>query len=135
MESHVPEQSLDGDRERRAHPELAAEQEYLDRAYDRLDEMRAAASRVAEGYAEVQRGGTHQARLERDVAEAYTRRRLASFDIGDAPLVFGRLDMRSRDGTGDGHTGEGGSGAPYYVGRMSVTDDDLVPLVVDWRAP
>src|SRR4029077_10200882 len=24
---------------------------------------------------------------------------------------------------------------PYYIGRISVTDDDLAPLVIDWRAP
>ena len=75
-------------------PELAAEQRHLDAAYARLDAMRRAAERVAEGYSDVNRGGTHQARLERDAAEAYTRRRLAGLDIGDTPLCFGRLDLR-----------------------------------------
>jgi DNA helicase IV len=105
-------------------PELEAEQRHIDAAYERLDSMRRAAEQVAQGYVDVQRGGTHQARLERDVAEAYTRRRLAEFDIGDAPLSFGRLDMV--DVT---------DGQPLYVGRISVNDDDLVPLVIDWRAP
>ena len=73
--------------------ELEAEQRHLDTAYARLDVMRRAAERVAEGYTEVTRGGTHQARLEREAAEAYTRRRLASLDIGDTPLSFGRLDL------------------------------------------
>src|SRR5437016_6789968 len=90
--------------------------------------MRKAASRVAEGYSEVQRGGTHQARLERDAAAAYTRRRLAALDIGDAPLAFGRLDLRP-GGPG------GADAAPFYIGRISVPDEDLTPLVVDWRAP
>ena len=92
----MPDQSDGGIRERRAHPELAAEQRYLDRAYGRLDEMRKAASRVAEGYSEVQRGGTHQARLERDTAAANTRRRLAALNIGYAPLSFGRIDLEPR---------------------------------------
>ena len=73
--------------------ELESEQRHLDTAYARLDVMRRAAERVAEGYTEVTRGGTHQARLEREAAEAYTRRRLASLDIGDTPLCFGRLDL------------------------------------------
>ncbi len=103
--------------------ELEAEQRYLDVAYGRLDEMRRAALRVAEGYADVRRGGTHQARLERDAAAANTRRRLAALDIGDNPLCFGRIDLRDR---ADG---------PYYVGRISVTDAEQAPLVVDWRAP
>src|SRR5262249_54343020 len=106
--------------------ELAAEQRHIDAAYARLDAMRRAAERVSEGYADVQRGGTHQARLERDVAEAYTRRRLAMFDIGDAPLCFGRLDLVP---------GEHGPEPPLYIGRISVGDDDLTPLVIDWRAP
>jgi DNA helicase IV len=107
-------------------PELAAEQHHLDTAYARLDVMRRAAERVAEGYTEVTRGGTHQARLEREAAEAYTRRRLANLDIGEAPLCFGRLDLVPTDGA---------ETSPYYIGRISVTDDDLTPLVVDWRAP
>ena len=81
-------------------PELAAEQRHIDAAYARLDAMRRAAERVAEGYTEVTRGGTHQARLEREAAEAYTRRRLAGLDIGDAPLCFGRLDLPRRSNSG-----------------------------------
>jgi DNA helicase IV len=129
MEPNVPDQSLDGDRDRRTHPELAAEQAYLDRAYDRLDEMRAAASRVAEGYAEVQRGGTHQARLERDAAAAHTRRRLAALNIGDAPLSFGRIDLEPAPRE------EHPDDDRFYIGRISVTEADQTPLVVDWRAP
>ena len=125
----MPEQSDSGVRERRAHPELAAEQRYLDRAYGRLDEMRKAASRVAEGYGEVGRGGTHQARLERDAAAAHTRRRLATLNIGNAPLCFGRIDLEPEPG--DEHPDDD----RYYIGRTSVTEADQTPLIVDWRAP
>ena len=107
-------------------PELLAEQRHVDAAYARLDVMRRAAERVAEGYTDVTRGGTHQARLEREAAEAYTRRRLANLDIGESPLCFGRLDLLPID-TDDV--------APFYIGRISVTDDDLAPLIIDWRAP
>jgi len=110
-----------------ADPELVAEQRYVDRAYDRLEAMRAAARRVADGYAEVGAGGTHQARLERDVAEGVTRRRLAALDIGAAPLCFGRLDLAA-DGSGD-------DGPLFYIGRVAVMDEEQVPLIVDWRAP
>jgi DNA helicase IV len=125
----VPEQSDGGVRERLPHPELAAEQRYLDRAYGRLDEMRKAASRVAEGYGDVGRGGTHQARLERDAAAAHTRRRLAALNIGNAPLCFGRIDLEPEPG--DDHPDDD----RYYIGRVSVTEADQTPLVVDWRAP
>ena len=81
-----------------SHPELLAEQRYVDAAYSRLDAMRRRARRVAAGYSDVRRGGTHQARLERDAAEDLTRRRLAALDIGDPPLCFGRLDLAEAAG-------------------------------------
>jgi DNA helicase IV len=102
-------------------PELAAEQAYVDAAYARLEAMRAAAERVRAAYADVRQGGTHQARLERDIAWEVTQRRLAELDIGDSPLVFGRLDLD--------HDGR------WYIGRTAVEDDAHTPLVVDWRAP
>jgi DNA helicase IV len=118
--------------------ELEAEQRHIDSAYARLDVMRRAAERVAEGYTEVTRGGTHQARLEREAAEAYTRRRLANLDIGEAPLCFGRLDLLPPSTPASSDSADSANSAesePYYIGRISVTDDDLTPLVVDWRAP
>lgn len=104
-----------------ADPEVAAEQAYVDGAYARLEAMREAAERVRAAYSDVRAGGTHQARLERDIAWDVTQRRLADLDIGDAPLVFGRLDL-----TDDQR---------WYVGRLAVEDDEHSPLVVDWRAP
>ena len=89
--------------------------------------MRSAAARVSAGYSEVGAGGTHAARLEREVAEATTRRRLAALDIRDHPLCFGRIDLEA------GPAEE--IGPRYYIGRLSVTDADQTPLVVDWRAP
>ncbi len=102
-------------------PEIQSEQAYLDAAYARLESMRKAARQVREAYADVRAGGTHQARLERDIAYDITQRRLADLDIGEAPLCFGRLDLE----TGD----------PYYIGRLAVEDADHTPLVIDWRAP
>jgi len=117
------------------HPELAAEQRHIDRAYGRLDAMREAARRVVEGYSEVGAGGTHQARLERDAAADLTRRRLAALDIGSTPLCFGRLDL-DLDLEPEPEPGpDAADGRVYYVGRIAVTDDDQAPLIVDWRAP
>src|SRR5437016_689896 len=88
--------------------------------------MRAAAERVRTAYADVRAGGTHQARLERDIAWDVTQRRLSDLEIGEAPLIFGRLDME-RTGPDEGPR--------WYVGRLAVEDDEHTPLVVDWRAP
>lgn len=105
----------------RSDPEIAAEQAYLDAVYDRLDAMRESAERVAAAFGDVRQGGTHQARLERDIAVETTHRRLAALDIGDTPLCFGRID-RVDD-------------TQFYVGRLAVDDEDRTPLVIDWRAP
>jgi DNA helicase IV len=102
-------------------PELAQEQDYVEAAYARLEAMRAAAERVRAAYADVRAGGTHQARLERDIAWDVTQRRLTDLDIGESPLLFGRLDMEDL--------------ARWYIGRIAVEDDTHTPLVVDWRAP
>ena len=102
------------------HPELPAEQAYIDRAYDCLDRAREQALRLR-GLTEVGRGGTHQARYERDVIEETVRNRLAHLEIGDAALVFGRID---RD-----------SGEAFHIGRLAVADERQEPVVVDWRAP
>ncbi len=106
--------------------DLASEQRHLDIAYARLEEMRSAAERVAEGFNEVRGGGTHQARVERDAAHAITRRRLAALEIGDAALCFGRIDRRPELGADE---------LTFYIGRLAVTAEDQTPLVVDWRAP
>jgi DNA helicase IV len=105
----------------RIDPEVAAEQAYVTAAYARLEAMRAAAERVRTAYADVRAGGTHQARLERDIAWDVTQRRLADLDIGESPLVFGRLDLERS--------------VRWYVGRLAVEDEGHTPLVVDWRAP
>ena len=105
--------------------QIAEEQAYVDAAYARLDVMRAAAESVRGAYSEVRAGGTHQARLERDIAYEVTARRLAELDIGEAPLLFGRLDL------------EPGASEPptWYIGRLAVDDAEHNPLVIDWRAP
>jgi len=102
------------------HPELSEEQAYIDHAYDCLDRAREQALRLR-GLTEVGRGGTHQARYERDVIEETVRNRLAHLEIGDAALVFGRID---RD-----------SGEAFHIGRLAVADERQEPVVVDWRAP
>ncbi|MDG2261631.1 MAG: hypothetical protein P8N50_04755, partial [Actinomycetota bacterium] len=102
------------------HPELAAEQAYIDHAYACLDSARQRATRLR-GMVEVGRGGTTQARYERDVIEEQIYNRLAQLQLGAASLVFGRID----DVEGDA----------FHIGRLAVADEHQEPVVVDWRAP
>ncbi len=108
------------------HPDLEAEQAYLDHAQASLE---AARHRVMglRRLAQSAREGTHQARVEAEVVEDTIRARLAQLETGDASLVFGRIDL--------GSTAQRPEGERFYVGRVAVADADQEPVVVDWRAP
>ena len=95
------------------HPELPAEQAYVDRAYDQLDHMRSTVARTQEAMA------TEWAALN---MEAWVKRRMRTFEDAERGLVFGRLTL---DGTP----------RPLYVGRRWVHDDEHESLVVNWQAP
>ncbi|MCU0311484.1 MAG: AAA family ATPase [Acidimicrobiales bacterium] len=123
------------------HPDLAAEQAYLDRAHACLEATRQAATKLT-SMVEVGRGGTEQARYEREVIIDTVVNRLHQLQLGDAALCFGRIDrpddrVGGTDGPG-GHDGGGDGAAPvesFYIGRIAVSDEDQEPVIVDWRAP
>jgi DNA helicase IV len=95
------------------HPELAAEQAYVDNAYEQLDKMRSTVARTQEAMA------TEWAALN---MEAWANRRMRTFEDAERGLVFGRLTL---DGTP----------RPLYVGRRWVHDSEHESLVVNWQAP
>ena len=108
------------------HPELESERAYIENAYSRLDEIKSRLREtLKEAYA-LERGGTPQARAERDVIVRATLERLDRLDFGSLALCFGRLD-RLPEGSAPGER--------FYIGRLAVADRDMEPLVVDWRAP
>jgi DNA helicase IV len=97
------------------HPDLAAEQAYIDDAYRCLAAMQERTARAA--------AISDSAAQEVDsaIAQAHLRHRLASLDADVPALSFGRLD-------------EEGAGDTWYVGRRHVEDARGDPVVVDWRA-
>jgi DNA helicase IV len=95
------------------HPELQAEQAYVDRAYEQLDRMRSTVARTQEAMA------TEWAALN---MEAWAKRRMRTFEDAERGLVFGRLTLD-------------GAPRPLYVGRRWVHDDEHESLVVNWQAP
>ena len=101
--------------------ELEAEQAYVDKAYECLE---AAKERVFHltSMVEVGKGGTNQARVERDAIWDSVSTRLGQLNMGDAALVFGRIDLNV-------------DSESFYIGRVGVWDDKQDPIVVDWRAP
>jgi DNA helicase IV len=88
-----------------------------------LEESRAAAAKLT-SMVEVGQGGTEQARFEREAIYNEVVSRLSQLDVGDAALVFGRIDQQPEAG-----------GESYYIGRLGVWDRHRDPVVVDWRAP
>ncbi|MFJ6135401.1 HelD family protein [Kitasatospora sp. NPDC092286] len=101
---------------------LRTEQACLTRLYARLDTVREETRRTLDGVlAQAGAGGTHQARLEREVRATEAARRCARLDAVERGLCFGRLD--ARDGT------------VHHIGRTGLTDEEYEPLLLDWRAP
>jgi DNA helicase IV len=96
------------------HPDLPAEQAYVDHAYDCLDRMRALVERAA---------GATDSEIAALALEAWAVRRLRTFEDAERGLCFGRLDLDTTP-------------KPLYVGRRWVHDDDDDELlVVNWQAP
>ena len=95
-----------------AHPDIPAEQAYLDHAYECLERMRQALLRTA---------GTAATAVAAEKIEAWVDRRLAAYEEAERVLCFGRIDLDSVED-------------PLYVGRRWVDDDDGA-VVVNWQAP
>jgi DNA helicase IV len=95
------------------HPDLPAEQAYVDEAYDSLDRMREALLRAAEA------GATEVAQ---QAIEDWASGRLRTYEDAERGLCFGRIDAET-------------TAEPIYVGRRWVHDDARRALVVNWQAP
>lgn len=108
------------------HPEFESEQSYINNAYDCLEHMRGSARQLQYSI-EATPGGTHQARLERDVVEEKALHRLARLQLGSESLIFGRIDHKGMEGPD--------SGERFYIGRLPVSDRAQNAIVLDWRAP
>jgi DNA helicase IV len=101
---------------------VRAEQEYVTMLYALLDQARERSEReLANVRARGGAGGTHQARLERDVSAAEHEKRLAQLNLTERGLCFGRTDDDKQD--------------TLYIGRIGLRDDDYELKLIDWRAP
>src|ERR1700761_6149940 len=101
---------------------VRAEQEYVTMLYALLDEARERSEQErANVRARGGAGGTHAARLERDVSAAEQEKRLSQLNLTERGLCFGRTDDDKR--------------ATLYIGRIGLRDDDYELKLIDWRAP
>src|SRR6476620_5523786 len=95
------------------HPELPAEQRYVDTAYDCLDRMRDALLRAA---------GAGATEVAQQAIEDWATSRLRSYEDAERGLCFGRIDSEE-------------SADPLYVGRRWIHDDARRALIVNWQTP
>ena len=105
----------------RATTPVAEEQEFVDRAYSRLDQLRSQ-YREQRQMIDANHGvGNAQGWTERDALATHFAELSSRLDNVEERLVFGRLDMKDH--------------ATHYIGRISLLDEHSAPLLVDWRAP
>jgi len=103
------------------HDEIEAEQSYIDAAYQRLEELRGDATKRTSGVLAQEWGGVLQAKVQREAFVKADSRRWASLNVGDQPLVFGRIDRSDQ--------------SIFYIGRAAIYDRFQDPMVLDWKAP
>jgi DNA helicase IV len=101
---------------------LRVEQAHVSMLYERLDIARERAeAALREAHGRGGQGGTHQARIEREVSAVEHARRLAQLSGVERGLCFGRID----DTEGD----------TYYIGRIGLRGQQNQLVLIDWRAP
>ena len=105
----------------RATTPVAEEQEFVDRAYSRLDQLRSQYREQRQKIDANHGVGNAQGWTERDALATHFAELSYRLDNVEERLVFGRLDMKDH--------------ATHYIGRISLLDEHSSPLLVDWRAP
>lgn len=105
----------------RATTPVAEEQEFVDRAYSRLDQLRSQYREQRQKIDANHGVGNAQGWTERDALATHFAELSSRLDNVEERLVFGRLDMKDH--------------ATHYIGRISLLDEHSTPLLVDWRAP
>jgi DNA helicase IV len=118
-----------------ANSELAAEQAYVDHAYECLERTRRAATALREVGRVEGPGGTFQARFEQDATQVSVAARLNQLQLGDQSLCFGRIDTRLAGGAYAYEDSDELEVEAFYIGRLAVADEHQEPIVIDWRAP
>lgn len=114
--------------------EIATEQRHVDRVYTQLARVRESVAKMeASGY-RMSGAVVPGSLVDRDAMVFHAARQRSILDSEHEGLVFGRLDLRDH-------------AKPRYVGRIGIredgsireddggAEDDIEPLVIDWRAP
>jgi DNA helicase IV len=110
--------------------ELEREQDYVAGLYARLDALQDEAKRQLDAIRIQDVGGNHQGRSERDTFARIYEDRIAQLREVNDRLAFGRLEFAPTDATSDGE-----EPVHRYIGRIGLRDEELQPILLDWRVP
>ncbi|KAB6829236.1 AAA family ATPase [Bifidobacterium longum] len=100
--------------------QLHEEQQAVDRAYGRLDDLRAEMWQRLDTVRAAGSHGSPTQRSERDSFATMYENRLTQLRSVEDRLVFGRLDAKNDD--------------RHYIGRIGLSSPDHEPILTDWRA-
>ena len=113
--------------------ELQREQQYVATLYARLDALQREAEQQLDAVRLLDVGGNHQGRSERDTFARIYEDRILQLREVDERLAFGRLEFEPEAAGG---ADDGTDGSVFrYIGRIGLRDEDLQPLLLDWRVP
>jgi DNA helicase IV len=112
--------------------ELSREREYVSTLYARLDALRQEAE-VQLDAVRLTKPGTHQGYSERDAFTRIYEDRISQLRNIDERLAFGRLTLEATPDADDDDPAQ--RPVHHYIGRIGLRDDDLQPLLLDWRVP
>ena len=115
--------------------ELQREQEYLKRLYARLDSLRQSAEEQLDAIRRLDVGGNHQSRSERDTFARMYEDRVSQLRQVNERLAFGRLELARSTAASDDTDGSDAEPRFRYIGRIGLRDENLAPLLLDWRVP
>ncbi|HSP74654.1 MAG TPA: UvrD-helicase domain-containing protein, partial [Cryobacterium sp.] len=111
--------------------ELQREQQYVANLYARLDALQREAEQQLVAVRRLDVGGNHQSRSERDTFARLYEDRIVQLREVDDRLAFGRLEVAASDAD----SGSDSDSVYRYIGRLGLRDEDLQPILLDWRVP
>ncbi|MHB1172216.1 MAG: HelD family protein [Lacisediminihabitans sp.] len=110
--------------------ELERERGYVRTLYARLDELQREAEVQLAAVRKLNVGGNHQNRSERDTFARMYEDRIVQLREVNERLAFGRLELAV-----DQNSPDGGEPTHRYIGRIGLRDENLQPILLDWRVP
>ena len=122
--------------------ELQHERGYVRTLYARLDQLQGEAEQQLAAVRRLDVGGNHQGRSERDTFARMYEDRIVQLREVNERLAFGRIEFAGSDPDGDadgddaGDDSSDGAGSTLrYIGRIGLRDEQLRPILLDWRVP